>query len=311
MNLEEKIPTPSVSNTGSFSQVPPSAPLKIGKLKASRMIVKESWNILKQDKELVWFPVLSMISSLVALILMGILFFFIVMDGDIHALDNLKESGMNVLGYVILFVYYLVMFFITNYFLAGVYIIVQGRFGGQNLSLTDGINGASRNLGKIFLWSLISATVGVILRIISDKFKVIGRIVASLLGAAWGILTYFSLPSLIIGQKSVKESFRESATLIRKTWGETIIVNFGVALFFGILMFFGLALCIGIAVLMPVKGVLILVSVLFVIFMIAITIISSVLGAIFKLALYEFALTGNVPKGFTSDLIIGAIRSGK
>jgi hypothetical protein len=311
MNPQENIPTPNIPSTGAFSQVPPIAPLKIGKFKASRMIVKESWNILKQDKELAWFPVFSMISSLIALIVMLILFFLIPMGGDVNELGNMKENGMNVLGYVILFIYYLVMYFIANYFLAGVYIIVQGRFRGQDLSLSDGIRGANRNLGKIFVWSLILATVGMILKIIADKFKAVGKIVASLFGAAWAILTYFSLPSLIIGQKSVKESFKESALLIRKTWGETIIVNFGVGLFFMLLILLALALCIGIIVLVPAQGVLFLVLILFAIFLIAVMIISSVLGSIFKLALYEFALTGNVPQGFTPDLIKGAIKSGK
>ena len=45
--------------------VPPAAPAYVvatatlGKFKASRLIVKESWGILKQDKALMWFPVIS------------------------------------------------------------------------------------------------------------------------------------------------------------------------------------------------------------------------------------------------------------
>ncbi|MFZ2205393.1 MAG: DUF6159 family protein [Minisyncoccia bacterium] len=305
MNPNENISTPPAFN----SQTGLNPTVKMGKFKASFTIVGESWNVLKQDKELAWFPVFSALTSLIALVIMGVIFFFVVMGGDVNALDNIKEGGMNILGYVVLFVYYLVMFFITNYFLAGIYTIVHGRFSGQDLSLTDGINGANKNLSKIFIWSIISATVGVILRIIADKVKIVGRIIAALFGAAWGILTYFSLPALIIGQKSVKESFKESASLIRKTWGETIIVNFGVGLFFGILLFLGIAVSIGIVVLVPLKGIFILVSILLLIFFIAITIISSTLGSIFKLALYEFALTGNVPQGFTPDLIKGAIKS--
>jgi hypothetical protein len=91
-----------------------------------------------------------------------------------------------------------------------------------------------------------------VLQFIADRSKLVGKIVASIFGAAWAILTYFSLPSLVIGQRTVKESFKESAALIRKTWGETIIVNFGVGFFFGILFFLGLALSIGIIVLVPI-----------------------------------------------------------
>jgi hypothetical protein len=44
---------------------------------------------------------------------------------------------------------------------------------------------------------------------------------------------------------------------------------------------------------------------------IALTVISSTLSSIFKLALYEYATTGNIPSGFSPELIQNAIRSGK
>lgn len=308
MSIEENVP-PIVP--APYPQPMPSVPVTIGKFKASRMIVGESWKILKQDKELLWFPVFSAITSLLALIAMGILFFFIAMGSDIYAFENAKEDLLNVMGYVIIFIYYLVMFFIANYYLAGIYIIAHGRFSGQDLSLKDGMAGANRNIGKIFIWSLISATIGVILQMIANRFKFVGRIVAAILGATWTVLTYFSLPSLVIGQRSVSESFKESAAIIRKTWGETIIVNFGVGLFFGIIMFLGWVITLGIIALVPVFEVIILVLILFMIFIITITIISNTLSAIFKLALYEYALTGTVPQGFTPDLVRGAIKTSK
>ena len=293
------------------AQTVPSLPTKIGKFKASRMIVKESWEILKQDKELAWFPVFSAITSLVAIAIMGAIFFYVVMAGNIHAFDNIDQQGVDAGSYIVLFIYYLIMFFITNYFLAGMYIIIDSRFKGQNLSFSDGIKGANDKLGKIFLWSLISATVGVILRIIADRSKIIGKIVAVVFGATWNILTYFSLPSLIIGQTSVKESFRDSASIIRKTWGETIIVNFGVGLVFGLLSFLGIIIAVGFIVIVPVVSIAIVVLTLLVIYFIALSLISSTLGSIFKLALYQYAKTGIVPQGFTPALIEGAVKSGK
>jgi len=289
-------------------QIPP---VKIGKFKASKMIVRESWAVLMQNKELAWFPVFSAIASLVALVFMVLVFFFVVMAGDINAFNNIGDRASDVMTYATLLVYYVVMFFITNYFMAGVYIIVQGQFNGQNLSLSDGIRGANQNIGKIFVWSLISATVGVVLRIISDKSKWLGKLVAWLLGAAWALLTYFSLPSLIIGQKSVGESFKESAAVIRKTWGETIIINFSVGLFFTFLVLGIIVVCAGILILVPVFEMFVLLAVLFTVSMVVISILSSTLGSIFKLALYQFAITGTVPAGFTSDLVKGAIKARK
>ena len=300
---------PSDTATAVSAGATPLTPLRMGKFKASIAITRESWALLKQDKEIMWFPVLSAIASLVALIVLAGVFYFAVLGSDVQKFKQL-ESEVDGFSYVILFVYYLVMFFILNFFQAGIYIIVHGRFSGQDLGFSDGMKGATENIGKIFVWSVISATVGVVLRAIADRSKLIGKIVAFFLGAAWGILTYFSLPSLIIGKTSVMNSFKESASVIRKTWGETIIINVGTNLFFTMLTFVGLALAIGVAVLVPTFVVIMGLIVLFIIYAIALSVISSALGSIFKLAIYEYATTGKIPSGFSPELVQHAI-SGK
>lgn len=282
----------------------------MGKFKASKMIVAESWALLKRDKEIMWFPVLSSITSLIALIIMGAIYYFVVLSANLSGFQAGNHQALSTAGsYVSLIIYYFVMFFIVNFFQAGIYIIAHGRFNGNNLSFSDGINGALKNSGKIALWSLISATVGVVLRAIAERSKIIGKIVAAILGAAWNILTYFSLPSLVIGQRSVIDSFKESASVIRKTWGETIIVTFGVGFVFGLITFLGIIVGIVIIIIAPVASVMIGVLVLEIIFIVGISIISSSLGSIFKLALYEYASTGKIPQGFSAELIQNAIKT--
>lgn len=287
------------------------APQKIGKFKGSKMIVKQSFAVLNQDKEIMWFPILSGILCLIFFAVFIATIFLVALGGDISQLDTIKENNLDAITYAIMFVYYLVTFFIVNFFLAGIYTIVHGRFNGKNLTFRDGINGAIKNISKIFLWSLISATVGIVIRIIADRSKMVGQIVASLFGAAWNILTYFSLPSLIIGQTSIKDSFKESASIIRKTWGETIIVNLGVGLVFSLIYLLLIVLSIGVVVLIPKLTAIIIVGVLLVISLIALSIVSSALSSIFKLALYEYARTGNIPQGFSPELIQHAITSKK
>ena len=281
-----------------------SVPVVMGKWKASKLIVSESWAILKQDKEMMLFPIMSIVSSLVASASLGILYLFVLPKG----VESELLGGNTIIVYGVLFIYYVVMFFILNFFQAGIYIIAHGRFSGKDLSFKDGIDGALHNAGKIFMWSVISSTVGILLNIIVDKFKFIGVIIAKILGVAWNVMTYFSLPSLVIGNKTISESFKDSALMIRKTWGETIIVNFGVGLLFGVLMFLGLALSIGIIALAPSLFVFMSVLALYVVYVIILSIISSTLGSIFKLALYEYASTGVMPAGFSPEVISGAIQ---
>ena len=286
----------------------PPEQIKLGKFQASKMIVKQSWEVLNKDMEIMWFPIISFFTTIIAIVAMGAIYYFVVLGGNLEVFSHGRENVNNVAVYGTLLIFYIVTFFIVNFFEAGLFIIVQGRFSGNNLGFMDGLRGAGKNFIKIFYWSLISATVGVILRIIEDKFKLIGRIVSSILGAAWGILTYFSLPSMIVGNLSVKDSFKESAAIIRKTWGETLIVNFGVGLFFGVLTFALLALSVGTIVLIPTYQVIVTTVVLFFLALFMMAIISSTLSSIFKLALFNYARTGQVPSGFSEELIIGAIK---
>ena len=100
--------------------MPPSPvpPLTMGKFKASKTIVLESWTILKQDKEMMWFPVLSSLVSIVALVIFSACYF-------VFAYDSAEATTPNTQAYVMLFLYYFMMFFITNFFQAGLYIIAH------------------------------------------------------------------------------------------------------------------------------------------------------------------------------------------
>ena len=92
--------------------LPPTPPLPMGKFAASELIVKESWAILKSDSELMWFPVLSSVLSLLATVVLGIGYFFFLLGGDVHALEG-NPRGQD-MTYAALFVLYLVTFFIVN-----------------------------------------------------------------------------------------------------------------------------------------------------------------------------------------------------
>jgi hypothetical protein len=304
-------PQDTVNGQQPHVPVPAAPPQKIGKFKGSIRIVKESWAILRQDKEILWFPVLSLVVSIIAFGIFCLALFFVVFGGDFAALQEWGESSFGVIDAVIFVVYYTLMYFIVNFFQAGIYIIAHGRMQGRNLTFQDGIRGAQEVIGKIFVWSLISATVGVILRTLAERSKLLGRIVVMILGAAWGILTYFSLPSLVIGRASVIDSFKMSADTIRKTWGETIIVNLGVGLIFGLITFVGLIVGVIVILVMPVVYVVIPIILLMFVFVLGVSIVANALGAIFKLALFEYARTGVVPQGFSADIIQSAISSKK
>lgn len=85
-------------------------------------------------------------------------------------------------------------------------------------------------------------------------------------------------------------------------------MQFGVGLVFVGIYFLALAIAVGIIVLAPTATVVIPVLILLAITVVILGVLSSTLGSIFKLALYNFARTGKVPQGFSPSVIYNAIK---
>jgi hypothetical protein len=97
-------------------------------------------------------------------------------------------------------------------------------------------------------------------------------------------------------------------SIIRKTWGEALIVNFGAGFVFGVISFIVTVAAVVMSMLLPFTSIWIAVGALWLFVMVMISIISTTLGAIFKLALYEYGKTGKVPEGFSPEIVQNAFR---
>lgn len=268
----------AISNNENFN--------KKGRFGKSLILVKASFKILKQDKEIALFPILSAISGVILLVLL-LIPIYMIYGTDIDKISN------NSANFLYLFVYYLLSYFIITFFNAGLVSCAQIRIDGKDPKFSDGINNAKKYIGKIFLWSLLSATVGIILQIIADKFKGVSRIIVSLFSIGWGLLTFFIVPVLMFEKLGVISSIKESGKLFKKTWGENVIGNISIGFFFMIIGLLGIIPII-IAFLTGLKVVIISAIILVILYWLILGVISSSLGGIFKTTLYNYAKTGNI-----------------
>lgn len=276
-------------------------------------LVRQSWAVLKQDKELLWFPVLSGVSSIIIAISFLVPgFAFVYLNRNVVASNN--DFQMNVVYYIGLFFFYLVSFFSVTFFNTALITCAYMRLQGQNPTFKDGINGAMNHLGKIFIWAFISATFGLVLKIISDKSNLIGKILASLMSLGWSLLTFFIVPVLIFENKSVIDSIKQSGIHFKNTWGENIVGQVSMSLFFILVGLLGaIPLIVGIVVTVNSISesiVFILMGFTFMIFYwMLLGIVGSALDGIFKTALYVYATTGKISPEFDPELIRSAFKS--
>jgi len=269
-------------------------------LRRSYHIFRESLSVLMKDTELLIFPLLSGIFTILAL---GSMIFGGVITGFFQKWAASGDHSLqgNLMGYAALFVWYFVSWFIVLFFNVAIIHCAKMRLDGGDPTVADGFRASMQHIGRIAAWALISATVGIILRVIADRAKFLGKLMASLLGAAWAIATYFIVPVMIFERRSLKDSVKQSTDLIRKTWGESLIAAGGIGAFTMILVLPSLAMpLVGLAISLEafLGGLLAMV-----VYWIGLAIVTSALSGIFRTALYLYAAEGRTPEGFNADYV--------
>jgi len=282
-------------------------------------LVKSSWHVLRQDKELMALPVLATVASiLLTLPLLGAAFVGF-SSGNVAqssaATDTTTTLGAgDIVGLILLGLAYFVGAYVVIFFQAALVLAANERMSGGNPTLSTALAAAWENKGRVASWALISATVSLVLQAVQEKAGFIGRLVVGALGLAWALVTIMVLPVLVIEKVGVKEAFTKSADAFKRTWGESMVGNGGIGL---VSFLLGLAV---VAVSLPFillgangsNGLLLgLGIVILIVGILAVSIFSAALNGVFRTALYRYAILGDEFGGFTHEQISGAFKPKK
>jgi len=265
----------------------------MGKIGNSWQLMKTSLGILRKDKEIMIFPVLSFIACIIILLSFFAGFWFLGSD---------SFESMQWVWIIVGFLLYFVLFFVVIFFNTAIIACANIRLNGGDPTVSDGLRIASQHLGRILIWALISATIGMILQAIRQRGGWVGRLVAGVFGLAWTYVTFFIIPVLIYEKKGVASSIRRSASLFKQTWGETIIGSFGFGVIFFLLALLGiLPIFLG-YVLGGTTGVIVGIVIAF-FYWAFLGVVASATNGIYVAALYQFATKKQLPSEFDSSLI--------
>ncbi|MBL8115355.1 MAG: hypothetical protein JNK60_20905 [Acidobacteria bacterium] len=267
-------------------------------------IFKASLEVLKKDKEILLFPILSGTFTVVAFLLLAFGGWVTGFFAAIARQEGLDESA-RILGYAALFVWYFVSWFIVLFFNTALVACARIRMEGGDPVTADGFKAAMDNLGAIAMWAAVSATVGVILQVIADRMKGLGDILKGLLGAAWSIATFFIVPVLIFEKRSLGDSIKQSTRLVKATWGEALTAHVGVGLVSFLISIPAVAFPILGGVLFGGMGVVAGLGIM-ILWWLGVAILSAALTGIFRTGLYLYATKGEVPSGLPAGLVKGA-----
>lgn len=269
-------------------------------------LVKASADVLSRDRELLVFPLIAALAAFTM-----VLAFLLPMAG-FGALDGLAQATRGeggplflLLGFAFCFAQYFVMIFFQSALVGAAMI----RLRGGDPTVRDGLRIAWSRLGAILGYTLIAATIGMVLRSVQERSGPIGRWVAGLFGVAWTLATYLVVPVLVSREVGPVEAVRESGRLLRRTWGENVIGQGGIGLVFGLIQALllavgGLAItgAIGAAAVAPV----VLTIALTVIAATLVGLVQTALSGIYAAALYRYASGEPPAPGFDQRLLAGA-----
>jgi hypothetical protein len=271
-------------------------------------LVKASAAVLRSDKELVVFPIVSAIGVLIVTATFAVPLFLAGLFDQMYT----DGKGFQPLGMLVAFLFYLVQYFViffANTALVGAAMI---RLDGGDPTVGDGFRIAMKRVVPILGYAVISATVGMVLRAIAERAGIIGRIVIGLIGLAWNLATYLVVPVLAAEDIGPIDAIKRSTQLLKRTWGEQIVGNAGIGAVFGLLMLgiflIGVPLIV-LAVMAESLALLAAAVAALVLALLALGVISSALTGIYTAAVYRFAATGEVGGSFNPELVRSAFRA--
>ena len=265
----------------------------IGAWNRTLLLTQQSVAMLLRDRKLLAFPIAAAISAIcVSVSFLRPLFD----DGSVSMyVEEGRVEGQTALW---LFLWYYFHYFVILFFNSALIAAANTRMEGGEPSVKDGLRAAVDRLFPISMWTLAAATFGVIIRVIESRSQRLALWISALVGLTWTFATYFVGPVLMFEESSIYPAVRRSVEITRKTWGEQASSYASMGLF---------------SVMLAIPGVLLAVAGLFfsralflpaVMYGLMLSVVLSAARTVFTVALYRYAVTGEVPYGFTKEVMV-------
>ncbi len=271
----------------------------MGRFQSSMALAKASWQVLRDDKKLVLLPLLSGVVTLIVVASFGV---------PAAMLSHSSSGGgyqATPVTWVLGAIGYLVAALVVIFFNAALVYAADAKMHGADVSLGDALRFSMSRLHVLLPWAVVSATVSVVLRMIEERAGIVGRIVGALAGIAWSLVTFLVLPVLVVEGLGPIAAVKRSGELFKRTWGEQVVSNFAISLVAFLAILAGLVptvLLVAVGGPVAIAGV-----VLFVLWLVTVSLVASALTGILCMALYRFATDGQVP-GFDTAQLHSAFR---
>ncbi|HZV37110.1 MAG TPA: DUF6159 family protein [Verrucomicrobiae bacterium] len=308
------------------------------RIQRSWELFKSSLFVMKQNKTLLAFPILTSILTimLVVLFLVPVAFrptghsyasaqHWKAVTAGIVDLDTQSPAqgdasnpsfhrgvrfGRNVkpIAAVYFAAMYFACMFLATFLNVAFYHEIMNALSGQPVSIAEGLSFAARKWKIILMWTLFAGLVGFIIKTLEERFGWFGEIIMRLIGTVWSIACVFVIPVIITeeGTSNPLVVLKKSAQTLTRTWGESLIGYAGVSLSSSVIMGISLVWLIG-----GLAAASFLHSILLAVFvvlswlgaLIVFSYLMSVASQIFRCALFLYASQGTLPHPYNEEMM--------
>lgn len=267
-------------------------------------LASASYAVLKRDKALMALPAMGLAAAGAVLGINWVLVNLATTGLNAGTVDEPGKWGTEPIVWLSGVATALLICFVSVFFAAALTYGAWERFSGNKPTISNCLSAARDRLPVIVPWSLLTGTVGLLptlIRNLEEGLKhlpfFIGpalKIVADIFNIVWGFVTFLALPILVVEQTGPIASLKRSLELFRATWGKSIIAQVA----FGLLgLLFAIpGLVLG-GIFAAAGAVIVGIGIGAIWLLLVIVAISTLIG-IFKMALYIYAATGEVPGEF-------------
>lgn len=312
----------------------------MNKFQRSWQLLKSSLTVMRRDRKLLLFPILTTACTLLVAVLfllpvafqptghsytssehwkaVGNSIYTVSESGTAGpgTLENAEPgagahsgvTGVRPLAVVYFALIYFTSMFLATFFNVAFYQQILNALNGQPVSIRGGIQFACTKWQPILMWTLFAGLVGYLIKTLEERFGLVGRLIMRLLGTAWSIACVFVIPVIITEEKIVNPLtvLKESALTLKKTWGESLIgyagVSFGGALI-ALLSVLWLGAGIAISTALHLWWLIPLIVLAWLAAFILWAYLLSVASQIFRCALFRYATQGALPQPYTEEMV--------
>jgi hypothetical protein len=266
----------------------------MGRMRRGWQLSKESWAVVKGDRSLLVFPVVAGLGTLILVAAFG---------GAAAGVLPSSTPLAIVLGVIGL---YLVMV-VTVFCSVALTACAARSLEGADTKPSEGWAAAREHFGPILSWAGVQLVVGAAISALQALLREgAGQLVSSLIGGlanfAWTIATFFVIPLIALEGLGPFDALKRSVAIIRQRWGEGVSGSFAIGGLVFLFAFLPGALLVAAGIAVAGAGGAVIAVIGVAIFLVG-AVVQNALMAVFKVALYRYAVEDRVVGRFDRPLL--------